>query len=121
MVYEVTPFKGSNRKETFLRILTKSTKLVGEATPLMDLIEKLLIKDPTERIKVVEIKGHGFFKRVEWDRVVEISSPSYVPPFSPKFSSCKGNSFFFFFFSNKFRYRFEICLVLFITDSEVLL
>ncbi|KAF5741303.1 putative AGC [Tripterygium wilfordii] len=79
MLYGTTPFRGSNRNDTFSRILKKQPDLVGEATPLRDLIRKLLEKDPKQRIGLDRIKGHDFFRRVDWDRVVEISRPPYIP------------------------------------------
>ncbi|KAL6340078.1 hypothetical protein AAG906_038913 [Vitis piasezkii] len=79
MLYGTTPFKGSNRKETFYRILAKAPELVGEATPLRDLIAKLLEKDPKQRIILEDIKGHDFFRGIEWDMVVEIGRPPYIP------------------------------------------
>ncbi|KAL8208430.1 hypothetical protein R6Q57_007842 [Mikania cordata] len=79
MLYGTTPFKGNNRKETFYRILSKTPELVGEPTPLRDLIRKLLEKDPKQRISVPEIKGHDFFKGVDWERVVQISRPPFIP------------------------------------------
>ncbi|KAJ6729022.1 RHO-ASSOCIATED PROTEIN KINASE 1/2-RELATED [Salix viminalis] len=79
MLYGVTPFKGENRKESFYRILTKKPDLVGEATPLRDLIGKLLIKDPKERIGVEGIKGHDFFKGIDWDLLLHILRPPYIP------------------------------------------
>lgn len=79
MLYGVTPFRGTNRKETFYRILAKSPELTGEVTPLRDLIRKLLEKNPTERIDVEGIKGHDFFAGVEWDTVFQISRPPYLP------------------------------------------
>lgn len=79
MLYGSTPFKGLNRKETFFRILTKAPELVGEATPLRDLIGKLLIKDPMQRIKLEGIKGHDFFKGINWDLLLQISRPPYIP------------------------------------------
>ncbi|XP_015892578.3 serine/threonine-protein kinase OXI1 [Ziziphus jujuba] len=79
MLYGHTPFRGSNRKETFYRILTKSPELTGETTPLRDLIRKLLEKDPTRRIEVDEIKGHDFFACVDWDSITQISRPPYIP------------------------------------------
>ncbi|KAF5208349.1 Serine/threonine-protein kinase [Thalictrum thalictroides] len=80
MLYGKTPFRGINRKETFYRILTKSPELVGEQTDLRDLIKKLLEKDPEKRISVEEIKGHDYFKGINWDSIVEISRPPYIPP-----------------------------------------
>ncbi|XP_062080975.1 serine/threonine-protein kinase OXI1-like [Humulus lupulus] len=79
MLYGVTPFKGSNRKETFYRILTKTPDLNGEATPLRDLIRKLLEKDPKQRIELEEIKGHDFFRGMDWESVVQISRPPFIP------------------------------------------
>ncbi|KAJ0770513.1 putative protein kinase AGC-RSK-2 family [Helianthus annuus] len=79
MLYGKTPFKGFNRKETFRRIMTYSPELVGEPTPLRDLIRKLLVKDPKRRISTVEIKGHDFFRGVDWENVMEIARPPFVP------------------------------------------
>ncbi|KAI4356322.1 hypothetical protein L6164_000353 [Bauhinia variegata] len=79
MLYGTTPFKGANRKETFYRILTKDPELAGEKTPLRDLIGKLLEKDPNRRIGLDEIKSHEFFEGVNWDMVLEISRPPFIP------------------------------------------
>ncbi|KAG5071691.1 hypothetical protein JHK86_006902 [Glycine max] len=79
MLYGTTPFKGSNRKETFYRILMKEPELTGEKTALRDLIGKLLEKNPDRRIQVNEIKGHNFFKGVKWDTVLHIARPPYIP------------------------------------------
>ncbi|XP_030454744.1 serine/threonine-protein kinase OXI1-like [Syzygium oleosum] len=79
MLYGTTPFRGSNRKETFYRILTKEPDLVGETTPLRDLIRRLLEKDPGRRIGPEGIKGHEFFAGVRWDTVLRIQRPPYVP------------------------------------------
>ncbi|XP_030547818.1 serine/threonine-protein kinase OXI1-like [Rhodamnia argentea] len=79
MLYGTTPFRGSNRKETFYRILTKEPELVGEPTALRDLMRKLLEKDPRRRIGLEGIKGHEFFSGVRWDTVLRIQRPPYVP------------------------------------------
>lgn len=79
MLYGTTPFRGINRKETFYRIITKSPNLTGEVTPLRDLIGKLLEKDPRKRISVHEIKGHEFFKAVDWDTITEMPRPPFIP------------------------------------------
>nr|XP_028965713.1 serine/threonine-protein kinase OXI1-like [Malus domestica] len=83
MLYGTTPFRGSNRKETFYRILKKTPELRGQTTALRDLIKNLLEKDPKQRIGSVEIKGHDFFKEVEWDSVLRISRPPYIPEIAP--------------------------------------
>ncbi|KAL1290738.1 hypothetical protein HN51_059087 [Arachis hypogaea] len=79
MSYGTTPFKGVNRKETFQRILMKQPDLSGENTPLRDLIKKLLEKHPDRRIEVHEIKCHDFFKGVNWNSVLQIARPPYIP------------------------------------------
>lgn len=79
MLYGATPFRGSNRKETFYRILSKSPELVGEPTALRDLIRRLLEKDPVKRISVEEIKGHDFFRGVDWDLILQIPRPPFIP------------------------------------------
>ncbi|XP_028769666.1 serine/threonine-protein kinase OXI1-like [Neltuma alba] len=79
MLYGTTPFTGQNRKETFYRILTKEPELTGEKTPLRDLIAKLLEKDRDRRIDLEGIKGHDFFKGVQWDSVLQVARPPYIP------------------------------------------
>ncbi|KAH7670955.1 Non-specific serine/threonine protein kinase protein [Dioscorea alata] len=79
MLYGRTPFKGENRKETFYRILSKSPELVGESTPLRDLIGRLLEKEPEKRIGSEGIKGHEFFRGVDWESLLLISRPPYIP------------------------------------------
>ncbi|OVA19068.1 Protein kinase domain [Macleaya cordata] len=79
MLYGATPFRGINRKETFYRILTKTPELVGDQTALRDLIGKLLEKDPTKRISLGEIKNHEFFRGLDWDTILQISRPPYIP------------------------------------------
>ncbi|XP_021969813.1 serine/threonine-protein kinase OXI1 isoform X2 [Helianthus annuus] len=79
MVYGTTPFRGANRKETFYRILCKSPEIAGEPSPLRDLIGKLLEKDPKRRIRVMEIKGHDFFKGVDWEKVLQMMRPPFIP------------------------------------------
>ncbi|KAL8170183.1 hypothetical protein V2J09_021987 [Rumex salicifolius] len=79
MLYGKTPFRGSNRKETFFRIVSKKPDLVGETTPLRDLIRRLLEKDPGRRIQLEEIKGHEFFKGVDWEMIWRIQRPPFIP------------------------------------------
>ncbi|KAE8685298.1 Serine/threonine-protein kinase OXI1 [Hibiscus syriacus] len=82
MLYGTTPFRGLTRKETFYRILTKPSELVGEPTPLRHLIKKLLEKDPKQRITLEGIKGHDYFKGIDWDLILRIQRPPYIPAHS---------------------------------------
>ncbi|XVE72687.1 hypothetical protein DITRI_Ditri11bG0058900 [Diplodiscus trichospermus] len=84
MLYGTTPFKGSNRKETFYRILSKSPDLVGESTSLRNLIRRLLEKDPKQRITLEGIKGHDYFKGIDWDLILRVERPPYIPAQSEK-------------------------------------
>lgn len=79
MLYGRTPFRGQNRKETFYRVLTKQPELVGEKTPLRDLIARLLEKDPAKRIGARGIKSHPFFHGVDWDRILRVARPPFIP------------------------------------------
>jgi serine/threonine protein kinase len=45
---------------------------------LKDLITKLLIKNPRERISMTEIKNHSFYKNVNFQLIM-----TYMPPFGP--------------------------------------
>jgi serine/threonine-protein kinase OXI1 len=79
MLYGRTPFRGQNRKETFYRVLTKQPELVGEQTPLRDLIARLLDKDPDKRVAARGVKAHPFFCGVDWDRILHVARPPFIP------------------------------------------
>nr|ACG29890.1 protein kinase KIPK [Zea mays] len=79
MLYGRTPFRGQSRKETFYRVLTKQPELVGEQTPLRDLIARLLEKDPEKRIGARGVKAHPFFRGVDWDRILQVARPPFIP------------------------------------------
>ncbi|XP_061979980.1 serine/threonine-protein kinase UCNL-like [Populus nigra] len=83
MLYGTTPFKGKNRKETFRNVLLKKPEFFGKRNDLTDLIERLLEKDPTQRLGyqrgACEIKEHGFFKGVRWDLLTEVLRPPFIP------------------------------------------
>jgi len=79
MLYGRTPFRGQNRKETFYRVLAKQPELVGEQTPLRDLIARLLEKDPEKRIGARGVKAHPFFRGVDWDRILHVARPPFIP------------------------------------------
>ncbi|KAK4254891.1 hypothetical protein QN277_007967 [Acacia crassicarpa] len=82
--YGTTPFKGSNRKETFRNVLLKTPEFIGKRSVLTDLIERLLEKDPTKRLGYVrgacEIREHEFFRGVQWDLLMEVVRPPFIPP-----------------------------------------
>jgi serine/threonine-protein kinase OXI1 len=79
MLYGCTPFRGRSRRETFHRVLTAPPELPGEATPLCDLITRLLEKDPGKRLGARGVKRHAFFRGVDWDRVLDVARPPFIP------------------------------------------
>ncbi|KAK1271515.1 Serine/threonine-protein kinase OXI1 [Acorus gramineus] len=79
MLYGRTPFRGQTRKETFYRILNVDPDLVGEPNPLRDLIRGLLEKDPRRRVSGGVIMGHEFFRGVDWERILRVDRPPFVP------------------------------------------
>ncbi|XP_057818468.2 serine/threonine-protein kinase OXI1 isoform X2 [Cryptomeria japonica] len=84
MVYGKTPFKGSTRKDTFYNVLCKEPQLSEHWSPLKDLLQRLLVKEPSKRLgsnnDADEIKNHEFFNGVKWDELEFVSRPPFVPP-----------------------------------------
>ncbi|XP_062217758.1 serine/threonine-protein kinase OXI1-like [Phragmites australis] len=79
MLYGRTPFRGRSRRETFHRVLTALPELPCEPTPLRDLIACLLEKDPRKRLGAHGVKRHAFFRGVDWDRVLNVERPPFIP------------------------------------------
>ena len=81
----VTPFKGHNDLETFqnIRNFTEIKYEKANCDPIAkDLIERLLKKEPAERIgaaDIEELKSHPFFKDIDWATLRE-TKPPYNPP-----------------------------------------
>ncbi|CDF91876.1 ZYBA0S15-00584g1_1 [Zygosaccharomyces bailii CLIB 213] len=91
MLLGYPPFHASTPEEVFKNILAgkiqwpEFSSLVDqkefESSSSRDLISKLLVLDPTERLGyngAREIKDHPYFRDVDWDRVYE-EEPSFVP------------------------------------------
>ena len=79
MLYGRTPFRGRSRRETFRRVLTAPPELPDEPTPLRDLIARLLEKDPRRRLGARGVRRHAFFRGVDWDRVLDVARPPFIP------------------------------------------
>eukprot|EP01018_Ginkgo_biloba_P001237 Gb_28669 [translate_table: standard] len=85
MKYGETPFLGETTNETLNNIGSKYTELRGEWSALLDLIHRLLQKDPTKRLGggrngAEDIKTHFFFNALSWEDVL---NQSCTPPFLP--------------------------------------
>ncbi|CEH14019.1 serine threonine protein [Ceraceosorus bombacis] len=69
------PFKGPNEYQTFQRIIKREYEFPEEfPDDAKDLVEKLLVLDPAQRLGtgpdgVQSIKGHAFFRDVDWSSV----------------------------------------------------
>ena len=46
-----------------------------------DLIKKILVCDPNQRIELEEIKAHAYFKDTDWEHM---KNRSLVPPYVPQ-------------------------------------
>ncbi|KAE8692824.1 Serine/threonine-protein kinase UCN [Hibiscus syriacus] len=83
MLYGTTPFKGKNRKETFRNVVAKEPVFMGPRNALIDLIGRLLQKDPKMRLGyhggACEIKDHPIFEGVRWDLLTEVLRPPFIP------------------------------------------
>ncbi|CAL5021038.1 unnamed protein product [Urochloa decumbens] len=79
MLYGRTPFRGRSRRETFRRVLAAPPEMPGEPTPLRDLIARLLDKDPRRRLGAHGVRRHAFFRGVDWDRVLDVARPPFIP------------------------------------------
>ncbi|KAK1314378.1 Serine/threonine-protein kinase OXI1 [Acorus calamus] len=53
--------------------------LAGEPSPLRGLIRSLLEKDPRRRVSCGGIMGHEFFTGVDWELVLEMDRPPFIP------------------------------------------
>ncbi|KAH0470830.1 hypothetical protein IEQ34_000553 [Dendrobium chrysotoxum] len=85
LLYGMTPFKGSGNEETLANVVSKTLKF--PETPAIslnarDLIERLLVKDPDNRLGSVkgsaEIKRHPFFEGLNW-ALIRCAAPPEVP------------------------------------------
>lgn len=76
LVYKKTPFAGRTPHQILTKIQTEKPKFDKSiSNEARDLIERILILDPNERITIREIKEHPFFKKYEGS----ISTMASVP------------------------------------------
>ncbi|KAE8669655.1 Serine/threonine-protein kinase WAG2 [Hibiscus syriacus] len=88
LLYGTTPFKGVNNDVTLRNIVSSSKQTtslhVAEAgiSEAKDLIEKLLVKDPSKRLGCTlgaqDIKRHPFFDGVKWALIRQYKPPEMV-------------------------------------------
>ncbi|GMY39154.1 putative LOV domain-containing protein [Fagus crenata] len=87
MLYGRTPFRGKNRQKTFANILHKDLTFpssISVSLAARQLINALLQRDPVSRLGsntgASEIKGHPFFRGINWPLIRRMSPPPLDAP-----------------------------------------
>ena len=81
MLNQTTPFYDDNLDKTYDNILHAEPVFPSDMDPkIVDLIKKLLSKNPSKRPTFDEIKSHPFFEGLNWDKVY---NQEYMPGFIP--------------------------------------
>ena len=90
MIFGLPPFYSQNQAVMFERIKSSDVKFPEKpkSTPeARDIIRKLLVKDPTQRLgsqkDVEDLKSHPWFKGFDWEALLARKMPT---PFKPKVS-----------------------------------
>lgn len=79
------PFKAGNEYQTFQKIVGLDYEFpIGFPTVARDLVERLLVLDPAQRLQIEHIKNHEFFDGITWGAELwKQKAPrlkAYVPP-----------------------------------------
>ncbi|KAF8941062.1 pkb-activating kinase-like protein [Dissophora ornata] len=82
------PFKGSNEYQTFQKIVKLEYSFpAGFPKTAMDLVSRLLVHDPNERLgannTIDKLKQHRFFDGVEWAELWKQPAPKLMPYLPP--------------------------------------
>ncbi|RLN80478.1 hypothetical protein BBJ28_00001334, partial [Nothophytophthora sp. Chile5] len=88
LLYEMltgsTPFFDPNISQMYKKIQTADVKY-DRYPPIdddaVDLLKKLLVRDPTERIDIDGVRGHPFFASINWEKLEQKDvEPPFIPP-----------------------------------------
>ncbi|KAF8543105.1 kinase domain-containing protein [Trichophaea hybrida] len=78
------PFKAGNEYQTFQKIVNLEYEFPKGFPPVAkDLVERLLVLDPSKRINIEHIKNHEFFEGVEWGRKLWRQKAPRLKPYVP--------------------------------------
>ncbi|WEW54957.1 serine/threonine protein kinase [Emydomyces testavorans] len=78
------PFKAANEYLTFQKIVNLDYEFPNGFPPVArDLVERLLVADPTRRLPIEHIKNHEFFAGITWGRGLWKQKPPRLKPYVP--------------------------------------
>ena len=78
------PFKAGNEYQTFQKIVNLDYSFPDGFPPAArDLVEKLLVLDPAERLPINGIKQHAFFQGMQWGKGLWTEKPPRLRPHNP--------------------------------------
>ena len=78
------PFKAANEYLTFQLILALDYKFPPDFPPVAkDLVERLLVHDPSRRLSLEHIKNHQFFDGIKWGRGLWAQRAPELKSFDP--------------------------------------
>ena len=78
------PFKASNEYQTFQRIVALDYQFSDTFPPVArDLIERLLVLDPSKRLPIEHIKNHEFFDGIQWGKGLWSQKAPRLKPYVP--------------------------------------
>ena len=84
------PFKAANEYLTFQKIVALDYQFpAGFPAVTKDLVERLLVLDPTSRLSIEHVKNHEFFYGVSWGRSLWRQKAPKLKPFVPLTSDLK--------------------------------
>lgn len=78
------PFKAANEYQTFQKIVGLDYEFPsGFPRPARDLVERLLVLDPSRRLSIEHIKNHEFFDGIKWGRGLWRMKAPRLKPYVP--------------------------------------
>jgi 3-phosphoinositide dependent protein kinase-1 len=78
------PFKAANEYQTFQKIVTLDYEFPPGFPPAArDLVERLLVLDPSRRLSLEHIKNHEFFDGMKWGRALWRTKAPRLKPYVP--------------------------------------
>jgi 3-phosphoinositide dependent protein kinase-1 len=79
------PFKGNTEWLTFEKIMRLDyTFPQGFPSAARDLVERLLVSDPSKRLSIDHVKNHEFFTGIQWGRTLWKQKAPRLKPYEPQ-------------------------------------